>query len=440
MALNTPDSASEVIDRAVNDVLLSLDEFGGKPSLKNSWLNSLIVAYSNRVFDFYFSLDQAALECLPDTAVDNLERWAAIWGIQRIPGQVASGNIVATGTPLSTIPAGTVLTTGDGQEYETIQDETVTTLAQSVESITRSGTTATATTFDAHEYTDLVPVTITGATEPEYNVATEITVTGTRTFEYQVSGSPTTPATGSPSSSATTAVMQVESVEFSEDADQVGLSAFQFESPIVGVDETAATDFLGLDGGADQETDEALRFRLLDRIQNPVAHFNVADIRQQALTVPGVTRVFVFEITPSVGQVTVYFMRDLDETTAIPSGIEIDQVKAALDLIRPANTAPVDLIVLAPVPVPVDFTFTELVPNTSSMKDAVQASLAEFFATRTSLGVDVTEDQYRSAIFNTVDTSNGDVVQSFILSQPIGTIGINAELGQIATLGTVLGI
>ena len=125
MALQTPSTATEVAERAINDVLLSLAEFGAKPSLKNSWLNALIVAYSNRVFDLYFSLDQAALEALPDTAIDNLERWATIFGIPRTAGNVSTGNVVATGTSGKVVPAGTILTVGDGTEYEVRSDATV---------------------------------------------------------------------------------------------------------------------------------------------------------------------------------------------------------------------------------------------------------------------------------------------------------------------------
>jgi len=127
-------------------------------------------------------------------------------------------------------------------------------------------------------------------------------------------------------------------------------------------------------------------------------------------------------------------MRDND-VPAIPDGTEVQAVKDALDEIRPANTATGDLIVAAPTAVPTNYTFTALVPNTASMKAAIQASLVQFYAERTQVGQNVKADAYRSAIFNTVDTVTGDEVTSFTLSTPTGDVAITA--GQIGTLGNV---
>jgi len=66
---------------------------------------------------------------------------------------------------------------------------------KTVVSITRSGGTATAT-VTAHGYTTGDVVNIAGAAQTEYNLDATITVTGLDTFTYAVSGTPTTPATG----------------------------------------------------------------------------------------------------------------------------------------------------------------------------------------------------------------------------------------------------
>ena len=68
--------------------------------------------------------------------------------------------------------------------------------AQSISTLTRSGTTATATTAAAHGYITGATVVIAGAAETDYNGNYAITVTGTTTFTYTVANSPTTPATG----------------------------------------------------------------------------------------------------------------------------------------------------------------------------------------------------------------------------------------------------
>jgi len=66
---------------------------------------------------------------------------------------------------------------------------------KSVSSITRSSTTATATST-AHGYTSGDVVNIRGADQSEYNGDFTITVVDADTFTYTVSGSPATPATG----------------------------------------------------------------------------------------------------------------------------------------------------------------------------------------------------------------------------------------------------
>jgi uncharacterized phage protein gp47/JayE len=132
--------------------------------------------------------------------------------------------------------------------------------------------------------------------------------------------------------------------------------------------------------------------------------------------------------------VTVYFMRDLD-ATPIPNGPQVAEVREVLDAIRPADMGPSDLIVTAPSPRSTDFVFTELTPNTGSMKTAIEDSLRQFFDERVSVGDNVDSDAYRSAIYNTIDTTNGALVQSFTLSAPAGDITINSN--EIGTLGSV---
>lgn len=68
--------------------------------------------------------------------------------------------------------------------------------AVSVSSLTRSGTTATVTTATAHGLATGGYARVAGATPTAYNGKVAVTVTGATTYTFQVSGSPTTPATG----------------------------------------------------------------------------------------------------------------------------------------------------------------------------------------------------------------------------------------------------
>lgn len=83
---------------------------------------------------------------------------------------------------------------GDRTERLTLQS----TVPQpvSVSSITRSDTTATATTAAPHGFESGDFVTVAGADQAAYNGEVQVTVTGPTTFTFTVAGAPATPATG----------------------------------------------------------------------------------------------------------------------------------------------------------------------------------------------------------------------------------------------------
>lgn len=436
MSLNLPQTADEVVQRSKTDVQRDLG--GSNPFLENSWLGALVTACANRIFDFYIQLTKAIELNFPDTTSGAfLDRWASIYGVPRLAATQSAGNIVATGTADTVIPLSTGYQSTDGISYDSTLAATITAQVLSVSSITRSGFLVTVTTAVDHGIASNVPVTIAGATQTDYNGLQTITVTAADKFEYTIASSPTSPASGTITSSFTAASVPVQSVEFeTEDltVNQSLDSILSLLSPISGVDTPTYVDFNQLDGGVPQETDVELSIRFLNRVQNPVAHFSVSDIENQAKLIAGVTRVFVESVTPAVGQVTVYFMRDND-ANPIPDSGDVATVKAKLVEILPANTQEDDLIVAGPTAVPTAFTFTALVPNTTTMQAAVSASLAQFFDEETEVGVNVDEDKYRSAIISTIDTTTGDSVSTFTLSAPTTDIAVTA--GQIATLGTV---
>lgn len=434
MALNTPSTAKQIDQRMKTDVQRELT--GSNPFLKNSWLGAIITSIANRIFDFYIQLNEAIKQSLPDTATDTqLESWAAIWGINRLAATVATGNIAATGTAASIIPISTPYAASDGLTYTTDAAATIITQVLPVTSITRSGTTATVTMTNPHGLASNVPVTIAGAVETDYNVTDAvIQVTGIDTFTYQVSGSPASPATGTITAAATFITVPVTSDGFGVENNQSLDAVLTLQSPIVGVDNDAQVDASELAGGTDQEIDTDLRTRLLFKIQNPVAHFNVAEIDAKAKEVNGVTRVFVEEVTPAIGQVTIYFMRDNDVVT-IPTAPEIATVKAKILEIKPANTADADVIVAGPTPITTNYTFSALSPNTLSMQEAITANLQQFYAENTTVGVNIVDELYSAAIANTVDTTTGDTIVSFTLSGPAGDIAIAS--GEIGVLGTI---
>ncbi len=293
MPLNLPDSQETIFQKLAADVQARLPT--ANPFLRNSYLRSLEVGFAGSLFEFYIQLQEAINQIFFDTAEGEfLERWAAIFGVTRNPATKAEGNITATGTATTVIPLGTIYNTQEGGEYETTAAATISATTQSVTSLERVGSTVTATFPSDHLLAPNVSVTISGAVETDYNGTFTIATTpSATTFTYTITATPSTPATGTILADSTTANVSVLSTDFGADQNAAAGVKMTLSTPIAGADNDAFVQFGEIAGGTDLESDEDLRTRFLERVQNPVSLFNVAAIIAQAKTVSGVTRVFV---------------------------------------------------------------------------------------------------------------------------------------------------
>ena len=135
------------------------------------------------------------------------------------------------------------------------------------------------------------------------------------------------------------------------------------------------------------------------------------------------------------GQVKVLFTLDNDPVSIIPDASVVEDVLNALLKIKPAHMAKKDMIVLAPNPLAINFTFSSIVPNTVTMKSAVAASLNEFFRSGTQLGEPLLAVSYNNAIYATIDPDTGTPLYDYTLTTPSGDISIQPD--QLPVLGTV---
>tara|TARA_R110000765_G_scaffold118194_3_gene212346 strand:- start:2354 stop:3670 length:1317 start_codon:yes stop_codon:yes gene_type:complete len=434
MPLDLPNTSKEIVDRSRADVQREMES--ANPFLRNSAIGAIITANCRRVFDFYLQLQIAVRQLVWSTSTDSyLEEWASIFGINRLPATSANGKVVFTGTVGSIINNSARVVDSTGEEYRVTQTATIAESVIIVTSISSAGNLASATTPSNHQYANGLSVTIAGCTHSAYNGTFAITVTSKKEFTYSLASE----YTGScldetTTSTATFASLKVQSLGFGASVNQESGVSLTLLSPIVGVNSVATVRFGEIGGGTDIETDQDFRARFLERTRNPVSNFNVADITSRAKEVNGVTRVWVQETTPDIGQVTVYFVRDNDGSI-IPSSSEVTDVNWYLIGIIPASMSWDDLVVDAPVPVTVDFNINSLNPDTASMRLAVEASLDAFFRTSTNVGSNLDQDAYRAAIWNTVDLDNGQELKDFSLSLPTGDVLVN--INELPVLGNV---
>ena len=117
-------SLADLYERAVADIEAGLP--GTDARLRRSNLAVLARVHAGAVHGLYGYLEWLAQQLMIDTAeAAYLDRYSAIWGVQRRPAAFATGLVDVTGTSDVVVPAGTQLQRSDGATYSTTADVTL---------------------------------------------------------------------------------------------------------------------------------------------------------------------------------------------------------------------------------------------------------------------------------------------------------------------------
>lgn len=162
-------------------------------------------------------------------------------------------------------------------------------------------------------------------------------------------------------------------------------------TPIAGINGNGTTGIVT--GGADAETNDALRTRMLFKYREPPQGGANADYIEWAREVPGCTRAWVVPWGYGPGSVVVFPMFDDTESAygGFPQGTDGcaseesrgptatgDQLLVA-EHIWPVQPVTSLVYVAAPQPFPVDVTLEALEPNTADMQSQIVAALNDAF-------------------------------------------------------------
>lgn len=139
---------------------------------------------------------------------------------------------------------------------------------------------------------------------------------------------------------------------------------------------SAAVDELGIGQGADIETDEQLRVRILARKRYPPHGGAEYDYEAWALSLPGVTRAFVRGNAFGRGTVGVWFLMDDTYPAGIPLSADVVAVQSYIDSVRPVTATP---IVQAPIADCIDVVIKGLSNDTQDVRESVGAELQAMF-------------------------------------------------------------
>lgn len=168
-------------------------------------------------------------------------------------------------------------------------------------------------------------------------------------------------------------VAPVEAIEAGANGDQPAGAELSLVSPIPGVNSTAVVDANGLQGGADLETYNSWRDRILQRRARTPRGGAKGDWEGWALEVPGVTRAWEDPLGMGAGSVVIRIMADDASDGPLPSQQLLD---AVFDYISKQKNVAAHLYVIAPTPV--DFgPQLSVVPDTQETRDAASNSLKD---------------------------------------------------------------
>lgn len=423
---------------------------GADPTIWGEFSRPYLTSSGALAYSIQFIIRDLEKQVFPQTATGEfLDFWGALENLPRLAASASLGAISIAGVVDTIIPIGTVFNAANGSQYVSDAVGVIATNSIDVISLVRDGTTVTATTNGDHTLSTGLNVLIAGAVETDYNGTFQIAVTDRDKFSYTISTTPSSPATGTITASGDYAPITIQSIDVGINTNLTNGAVLTLATPIIDVDNSGTAQFDGITGGADLETDDAYRERIILSRSIIEGVFTNDQIILAALGVAGNTRAFVINpeistcdpapspgFVPVAGQVVIYILRDND-TNIIPSQTILDTTKEAI-LVNgklPATTYQGDVFVFAPIPVQVDFDFSALTPDTSTMRQAVINQLGAFFEDSVDFEEDVLEASFLGAIQNTQDLVTGDFIKSFSLNTPPGDVLIGS--GQIGILGSV---
>ena len=224
---------------------------------------------------------------------------------------------------------------------------------------------------------------------------------------------------------AGSAIAAVTAVTAGASGNTAAASKVTLASPIAGAQSTATVNAPGLSAGTDEETDDRLRARVLERIQQPPHGGAAHDYVTWAKEVAGVTRAWVYPEQLGLGTVQVIFVMDDKEGTIIPDSTEVEAVQDYIDAASPVTA---DVTVTAPVADAIDFTIN-ISPNTSIVQQAIQAELEDFFKREAEPGGTL----YLSRIREAISTAAGEFAH--VLVTP--SANIVSSFGDLPVLGNI---
>lgn len=414
----------QIIDRIRADIR---SELGINTILRRTFLGAISRALGGQSHVLHGNLDFVSKNLLPTAEADDetVLIWGQLFGLEPTPAQQAELQIKILGNQGAIIPAGTQWQNDQGAIYTQQAEATIPAPVTGVAEVTQVTTIADVAQSLAGTYffvnspsteyvvfyrvdgngsdpnltgktsvqvdigEDDTANDVASATQAILDTASDLTVTvstNVLTITNDDTGAVEDATDFTTGFSIITTIQGVTQVDVeaianvvSEDGGEAGNVAngefLTILSSIAGVQSQAEVTSTIVQG-EDTETIENFRVRLLQRIQEPPSGGNVNDYEQRALTVPGVTRAWVYPDFegPSTGSVGVAFVED-NESNIIPDATKIQEVQNSLDA-RDFRPVTAKVTAFAPTALTVDLV-VQIQPNTQAVREAATQELRD---------------------------------------------------------------
>lgn len=203
-------------------------------------------------------------------------------------------------------------------------------------------------------------------------------------------------------------------------------NVLRLQTAIAGVNAVATVT--AVEPGIDEESDDQLRARVLERIRKPPMGGDRDDYVAWAKEVAGVTRAWCAPLEMGIGTVTVRFM--MDELRAggggFPETGDLTDVADYLDTVRPVAVK--DLFVEAPIAEAISFTVADLVNDSASVRASIAANVKDMLYRRAAPGQTI----YRSWVSEAISTATGEDHHGLTMSDHV-----MPTAGHMGVMGTI---
>jgi uncharacterized phage protein gp47/JayE len=201
-------------------------------------------------------------------------------------------------------------------------------------------------------------------------------------------------------------------------------SQLTFVQALPGVQSQATSGVLA--GGADVETDDRLRDRVLLRKRQPPQGGAKGDYGQWCQRLPGLTRSWPSPNEAGLNTLTIHFMMDDTYPDGIPTTGDAANLLAILEPLRPIT---LELFCQPPTAQPLNVTI-DLIPDTPEVRDAVEVQLKDLIRRDAQPGGALLISRLREAVSIATGETDNQIVS------PTANV-LATSPGHIHTMGTI---